>query len=188
MHELLLFGVVPHSQKHHILSVLAGVAAMQPLPLLEQHLIFKPTVKPGAQNVAGRPNPGSRPVGASGDGLGAMKSHVSSDLFYLQLIGDFSSKRKLTQALSSTTRSTNPTITEKDAQGDVHMQADTSDTIAEARNRAFDEAGAEKIPWALEFRDLPDVPGKRPATSRMMSSIPISQGNAKAFLEAMGYT
>lgn len=43
MQELLLFGQVPSSRHDYVLSVLAGIAAMQPEPILEKHLVFKPS-------------------------------------------------------------------------------------------------------------------------------------------------
>ena len=43
MQELLLFGQVPSSRHDYVLSVLAGIAAMQPKPILEKHLVFKPS-------------------------------------------------------------------------------------------------------------------------------------------------
>jgi mediator of RNA polymerase II transcription subunit 18 len=43
-------------------------------------------------------------------------------------------------------------------------------------------------PWTLEFRDLPDVAGKRGgATARLMSSTAIAAGDPVAFMAALGY-
>lgn len=42
MQELLLFGEVPLARHDYVLSVLAGITAMQPKPILEKHLVFKP--------------------------------------------------------------------------------------------------------------------------------------------------
>jgi mediator of RNA polymerase II transcription subunit 18 len=42
MHEFLLYGQVPVERHEQVLKILAGVAAMQPQPLFERHLIYRP--------------------------------------------------------------------------------------------------------------------------------------------------
>jgi mediator of RNA polymerase II transcription subunit 18 len=46
MHELLLFGQVPAIRHAQLLNVLAGLSAMQPKPVIERHVLFKPTREP----------------------------------------------------------------------------------------------------------------------------------------------
>jgi mediator of RNA polymerase II transcription subunit 18 len=62
MHELLLYGQVPAGRHDQVLKILAGVAAMQPLRILQRCIIYKPTREPeepglnvrrgGTQNIA----------------------------------------------------------------------------------------------------------------------------------------
>ena len=186
MHELLLFGAVPEEQHRHVLSVLAGVTAMQPMPLLEQHLIYKPTRKGGTapQAVAGKLNPSGRP-GAGAGGVDGGPGLPSSDLFYVQLVGDLSTQRSQNKAATNGIGLPGLGEAAKFEDGDVEMP-DAAD-IADNQGNVENGADNGSISWTWEFRDLPDVPGKRPATSRLMASIPISQGDPRAFMEAMGF-
>ncbi|KAH3970119.1 mediator of RNA polymerase II transcription subunit 18 [Parastagonospora nodorum] len=62
MYELLLYGQVPVGRHEQVLKILAGVAAMQPLRILERCIIYKPQREPeepglnvrrgGTQNIA----------------------------------------------------------------------------------------------------------------------------------------
>jgi mediator of RNA polymerase II transcription subunit 18 len=62
MHELLLYGQVPSGRHDQVLKILAGVAAMQPLRVLQRCIIYKPQRQPeepginvrrgGTQNIA----------------------------------------------------------------------------------------------------------------------------------------
>ncbi|KAL5120564.1 hypothetical protein ACEQ8H_001583 [Pleosporales sp. CAS-2024a] len=62
MHELLLYGQVSAGRHDQVLKILAGVAAMQPLHILERCIIYKPQREPeepglnvrrgGTQNIA----------------------------------------------------------------------------------------------------------------------------------------
>lgn len=87
MHELLLFGQVPSSRHDQVLNILAGVAAMQPVPVLEKHLVFKPNRLPAS----------ARPVQIGGaqdiqkSQVQALQAQNQGDLFYLQLVAEPSS-------------------------------------------------------------------------------------------------
>lgn len=91
MHELLLFGQVPASRHNQVLNILAGIAAMQPQPILENHLIFKPNRKPGSgtQKQVG----GAQDIQKSG-----AQAIQAQDLFYMQLVADVSEKGSKEQA------------------------------------------------------------------------------------------
>lgn len=83
MHELLLFGQVPASRHDQVLNILAGVAAMQPVPVLEHHLVFKPNRLSGP----------ARPVQVGGaqdiqKSQQALQAQAQGDLFYMQLVAD----------------------------------------------------------------------------------------------------
>lgn len=84
MHELLLFAQIPPTQQSHLLSILAGIAAMQPQPFLERHLVFKPRRTPGSP----RPGPGESGILGMADGaLHAFQTQTRGDTFYVQLVG-----------------------------------------------------------------------------------------------------
>ncbi|KAL8672030.1 MAG: hypothetical protein Q9224_007596, partial [Gallowayella concinna] len=92
MHELLLHGSIPTSRHHQILSILAGITAMQPQPFHEKHYIYKPT-RPisrttttqigGSQAVQSKQN---NPMQT------AMQGAMQGDLFYLHLVEDLTGK------------------------------------------------------------------------------------------------
>lgn len=88
MHELLLFGQVPASRHTQVLNVLAGIAAMQPQPVLEKHLVFKPNRKPalGRQMQVG----GAQDVQAKAQ---ALQAQTQGDLYYLQLVAEVDERR-----------------------------------------------------------------------------------------------
>ena len=87
MHELLLFGQVPSSRHDQVLNILAGVAAMQPVTVLEKHLVFKPKRLPAS----------ARPVQVGGaqdiqkSQVQALQARNQGDLFYLRLVAEPSS-------------------------------------------------------------------------------------------------
>ena len=82
MHELLLFGQVPASRHNQVLNILAGISAMQPQPILEKHLVFKPNRKPGTGP--------AKPVGGAQDiqKAGGAQAIQAQDLFHMQLVAD----------------------------------------------------------------------------------------------------
>ena len=84
MHELLLFGQVSSSQHEHVLSILAGIAAMQPQFFLEKRLVFEPRSD----------QPGLRLVETGTDqcalhpGIQELQTKMQGDRFYLQFAHD----------------------------------------------------------------------------------------------------
>lgn len=89
MHELLLFAQIPPTQHSHLLSILAGIAAMQPQPFLERHLVFKPSRTPGSS----RSGPGESSVPGMADAaLHAFQTQTRGDTFYVQLVGALKGK------------------------------------------------------------------------------------------------
>lgn len=84
MHELLLFGQIPASRHDQVLNILAGVAGMQPVPVLEKHLVFKPNRLPAS----------ARPVQVGGaqdiqkSQVQALQAQNQGDLFYMQLVAE----------------------------------------------------------------------------------------------------
>lgn len=84
MHELLLFGQVPSSRHEQVLSILAGIAAMQPQPFLEKRLVFKPAKLPPGP----RPSHAGAVQGVPNQQIQAIQAQTQGDNFYLQLVGD----------------------------------------------------------------------------------------------------
>lgn len=82
MQELLLFGQVPLARHDYVLSVLAGIAAMQPKPILEKHLVFKPN-RPLASVRA------SSATARQGVSTSQLQTFPAlGDLFYLEVVID----------------------------------------------------------------------------------------------------
>ena len=50
------------------------------------------------------------------------------------------------------------------------------------------EEGKGEEPWVLQFRDLPEVAGKRAVTARFIADIPITSGDPMAFMKALDYS
>lgn len=42
--------------------------------------------------------------------------------------------------------------------------------------------------WTLQFRDIPEAGNRRPVTVRLIADVPITAGNAEAFMSALEYT
>ena len=89
MHELLLHAQVPSARHDQILSILAGIAAMQPVPILERHLIFKPSRPPSTVGKAG-PQQG----GQAGQ-MKAVQGQMHGDLFYLKLVEEVKERKSV---------------------------------------------------------------------------------------------
>lgn len=94
MHELLLFAQIPPLQHSHLLSILAGIAAMQPQPFLERHLVFKPVRAPGSPRDAELGGPGV--VGMADGALQAFQAQTKGDTFFVQLVGGLKVGKKET--------------------------------------------------------------------------------------------
>ena len=80
MHELLLLAQVPSSRHTQLLNILAGVSAMQPVPVLEKHLVFKPNRQPSHTEPV--------QVGAAQDVQKQLQAHTQGDVFYVQVVGE----------------------------------------------------------------------------------------------------
>ena len=169
MHELLLAAQVPPSQHSHILRILAGITAMQPLSHLTQHLIFAPTRDPSQLAAILNASKASKP----GAPAGGAPSQQSTDLYYLQLVGDMSGSAETANEKHGIDQGNGTT---------AERNGEAGDASEKAKDNVF-----ARGKWTLEFRDLPDVIGRRPATSRLMASVLILEGDPRAFVEGLGY-
>ncbi|KAF1991291.1 hypothetical protein K402DRAFT_323070 [Aulographum hederae CBS 113979] len=82
MHELLLYGQVPAFRQTQVLQILTGLTAMQPHPVLERHIIYKPTAPKGNSKSVGGSQTIADPKKRS------QQSSVNMDIFYAQLVQD----------------------------------------------------------------------------------------------------
>lgn len=106
---------------------------------------------------------------------------MQGDLFSLQLVGNVTASGSPEISDPSTT---NGTLAERGS------ESAASETWSEDVGKA--PAGGKAIdftahPWSLEFRDLPEVPGRRPVTSRVMASVPIMDGDPLGVMDPLGY-
>lgn len=61
------------------------------------------------------------------------------------------------------------------------------ESITNADEKTGDqESNREK--WTLQFRDLPEVAGRRPVTSRLIYDLEFKSGDTLAFMSALDYT
>ncbi|KAL8665438.1 MAG: hypothetical protein Q9168_007698, partial [Polycauliona sp. 1 TL-2023] len=86
MHELLLHGAVPAVRHDQVLSILAGIAAMQPQSFHERRLIYKPTrpITRASMQVGGSQAVQSK----QGNPMQAVQGAIQGDLFCLYLVED----------------------------------------------------------------------------------------------------
>ena len=175
MHELLLFAPVLPQRHDQLLKILAGVTGMQPQRVVERHLIFKPIRSPG-QNSA--QVGGSQ--GVQNAQLQALQGQLHNELYYLQLVAEIS------DSSSGSRTPVNPKVPEPE-----------NSDLEEIENEGESDAGTQlngyqyqqpRQTWTLHFRDIPEVAGRRPVTSRMMSSVDIIDGDAFAFMDSLGYS
>ncbi|MCJ1249971.1 Mediator of RNA polymerase II transcription subunit 18 [Trapelia coarctata] len=172
MHELLLFGQVPPKRHDQLLKILAGVAAMQPHSIVERHLVFKPR-RPIASSTRAATKPGAQ--------VQALQAQMQGDLFYLQLVGNMTgSPGSGTGEVSSQ----DVIVSEGGGQPDANGASNGAMGKASAEDKAID---LKAHPWSLEFRDLPDVAGHRPVTSRLMASVAITDGDPLDVIDSLGY-
>jgi mediator of RNA polymerase II transcription subunit 18 len=165
MHELSLMAQVPSARHEQTLQVLAGLAGMQPQHVVERHLIFKPRRTPSMR---------ATQVGAS-QGIQsqqsqALKGQLSGELFYLQLVGE------VPYPSSAIGNGMRP---------DVNGTDDSQ--MADAVSCDATQYDSQKQSWSLRYSDLPEVPGKRPVTSRAISIVDIIDGDAMQFMDDFGY-
>jgi mediator of RNA polymerase II transcription subunit 18 len=81
MHELLLYGQLPAPRHEQVLKILAGLAAMQPRPVLERHIVYKPTREPDEPGAHLGRGGGSQTIGGKPVKQGTVKS-----LYYTKLV------------------------------------------------------------------------------------------------------
>lgn len=178
MHELLLFGQVPLARHDEIVKTLSSVAAMKPRPITERHLIFEPTKASTAKS-------GTMNADASKQ-FQPLLSKIRGDLFYLQLVADIDANDLQNSSQDSSQRSRGLLADETPVENDREVV----DGLDNGQLNGFlgDSFDQSPYQWALEFRDLPEVPGRRPVTSRLTASVPIIEGNPLRTLNALGYT
>ncbi|KAI4187720.1 MAG: hypothetical protein L6R41_002622 [Letrouitia leprolyta] len=168
MHELLLHASIPSSRHNQVLSILSGIAAMQPQRFHERHMIYKPT------------RPATRPPTQVGGTQAVQKNPMQTlqgtmqgDLYFLHLVEDLAGEGG------------------READEDNERDRDVVLNGAEGGEAVVDET--RKLPsstktYTLQFNDIPEPGNLRPVTSRLTASIPITGGDASAFMSAMEYT
>jgi len=177
MHELLLFGQVPLSQHDQMLKILSGIAAMQPHAVIERHLIYKP------RNHATNGNRTNVKSGAPVSQKQALQAQMHGDVFYLQLVGNMSSNSVGAFVGKDEDKAMAGASAENGTDGAVYEDGETIENIASLESTI----SLSKHQWSVEFRDLPDVPGRRPVTSRLMASVPVAGGDPFQNMDSLGY-
>jgi hypothetical protein len=70
--------------------------------------------------------------------------------------------------------------------GELHDETGGRANGSVVVNDADGSKSLTRLKWYFEFKDTPD-PGKHPVSSRLVSRIPIEDGNIIAFMKAFGY-
>lgn len=173
MHELLLFAQVPQSRHEQLLNILAGVAGMQPQQVVEKHLIFKPSRPPGQSwaQVGGS-------QGVQNTQVQALQGQLHNELYYLKLVGEASESIFGDRTVSEARES---------APNDFDRRKHERQGGSREGSNGHGPQPVKQT-WSLQFRDLPEVAGRRPVTSRMMSNVDIIDGDAVSFMNSLGYS
>ena len=178
MHELLLFGQVPFAQHDQVLKILAGIAAMQPRIVTERHLIYKP------RNRVTNGNRANIKPGTPVSQRQALQAQMQGDVFYLQLVDNMSSESPAGSTGKSEADLMDGVLPENGSNAAI------SELIETTKNTTSSEHTTDhsKHQWSIEFRDIPEVPGRRPVTSRLMASVPVADGDPFNVMDSLGYT
>jgi mediator of RNA polymerase II transcription subunit 18, fungi type len=166
MQEILLFGQIPADSHRTLRQQLAGITRMQPQPVLERHVIFKPVPPAGLKNLPS----GSGAPGAQQQELQKTRQLLNAPLNYVQLVGILENKDVAPPG---------------ERQGDQQIGTMDQDAIMTDGKSGSDESSKE-LRWYLEFRDIPE-PGKVTTTSRAMSKTRILDGDPIHFMTDLGY-
>ena len=166
MQEMLLFGQVSAEHHQSLRQQLAGLARMEPQPVLERHLIFRPFVPPGLSNLPA----GNGPQGAQQQELQRTRQMLNAILNYMQLVG-------VAEGGSFVSQSEEQAIPLSEIE-----DHDSGVTESQGESRQ----GKKAFQWYLEFKDVPE-PGKVSTTSRAMSKTRVLEGDPIKFLKDLGY-
>ena len=177
MHELLLYGQVSLPQHDRMLKILAGIAAMQPRVLIERHLVYKPRNR---VTIADKTN--VKP-GAPASQIQALQAQMRGDVFYLQLVGNMSSESPTISMGQGEDKVMAVALPQNGSDGAVKEAVPTTESLVSPEPTT----DFIKHQWSIEFRDLPDVPGRRPVTSRLMASVPVAGGDPRHVMDSLGY-
>jgi mediator of RNA polymerase II transcription subunit 18, fungi type len=167
MQEILLFGQVPAENHTTLRQQLAGVTRMQPQPVVERHLIFRPIPPAGLTNLP----TGSGQPGSQQQELQKTRQLLNAPLNYVQLVGVVENGSS-DPRLEGQKRQQNGS-----SDGDV-SKAEGTDSLREGQR--------ETLRWYLEWRDIPE-PGKVTTTSRAMSRTRFIEGDPIQFVKDLGY-
>ncbi|KAI9748471.1 MAG: hypothetical protein M4579_007215 [Chaenotheca gracillima] len=175
MHELLLFGQVTADRQDQVLKILAGLAGMQPERVVRRHLVFKPTISPNTRNTQ---------IGASqgiqNRQMQSLQGQLQGELFYLQLVRD------VDEDWVSPSHESSKAPNQTGVNGSSGYEASSVFRSSGAQGPP-EEDDAKSHSWSVRFNDLPEVAGRRPVTSRMISIIDVSDGDPIAFMNKFGY-
>lgn len=223
MHELLLHGAVPSNRHGQVLSILAGIAAMQPQPLHERRLIYKPTrpvTRPSMQ-VGGSQAVQSKQMNP----MQTVQGAIQGDLFYLHLVEDLvvdSQGKGDMERKKDEEKTTGSEMMDSGDGGDEVWTSPFSNCLFISHKSCFmiisiifsfksntirsnhliltthtqqhqpslptSHPTAKPQNWTLQFRDIPEAGNRRPVTVRLIADVPITAGNAEAFMSALEYT
>jgi len=155
---------------------------MQPQRVLERHLIFKPRRTPGQRGAQVGGTQGVQNAQAQ-----ALQGQLGGELYYLQLVGEVEEgefePRK--NASAEAAGDHDETMLDESESGPSEGTVKSNgDAVNGGEGGLYNFA---KQTWSLRFNDLPEVTGRRPVTSRLISSIDIVEGDALDFMNALGY-
>ena len=168
MHELLLTSPLPPHRHTQLLNILSGLSAMQPAPLYEKHVVFKPdsttTTAAGAEQKQptreGSEARGQTQQTERQDGR-IMIQEVRRQLaaltkgggFYLRVVG-------VGRGM--------------EGEGDAARMGMGVKGEGEGEGDGYAERREGVMHYTIHFRDVPDAGQKQRVVSRLMADIPIT--------------
>ncbi|RVX73174.1 hypothetical protein B0A52_02301 [Exophiala mesophila] len=157
MHEFALYGQVAKDSHHQTLQQLAGFTRMQPVDTLEIHLVFKARQPAGLDRLPS----GGGSQGVLQPEIQRYRNMLNASLYYVQLVGE---------------------VSPASAKSQKHVKSTDKDVVMSDATNKEDVT----VQWSLEFKDTPDA-GKQAVSTRLISRVPLSQGNLAEFLDHFGY-
>jgi len=180
MHEYSLHGQVASSRHTQLLHVLAGIAAMPPVPVSERHLVFRPTVIPTRQAAQVG---GSQAIQDTAK-LAKQAQTASTDVYYVKLV-EVLEAQKGTENVESEQQDMDMNGTHDEDRMKVEDESNGMLNGNSSSSKLAETSSTSR--WQMVFHDVPE-PGARPVTARMITITQLEEGDAIDFMEGIGYT
>lgn len=173
MHSLSLYGLVPAPRHEQVLNILAGLAAMQPQPIYERHIVYRPLQASSQAKPNKKYPPGST----------AAAKPVQQIAIYQQLVQSL--------RYHDFGRAVDGDDVSLSASGNAAVVAGTeTETTSRGAHGASTEPSLTRGggTWTLRMQDIPEPETKTVALRRVSESAPLASSEIEAFADVTKYT